>query len=139
MTVVARHELQVPDDEIFVVDNGGRVLDPWQLVEDDGRLGAGHAVDDRGQGDVSFQAGVDEGHGDGIARLQEGVGELQHGDEVADGEAREQHDGLLHGFRGSLSRSSMYAPVAAGPAAQLPKTPSSCVAVGENNVMDAMI
>jgi hypothetical protein len=58
---------------------------------------------------------------------------------VADGEAREQHDGLLHGFRGSLSRSSMYAPAAAGPAAQLPKTPSSCVAVGENNVMDAMI
>ena len=64
VTVVARHELEVPDDEIFVVDNGGRVLDPWQLVEDDGRLGAGHAVDDRGKGDVSFQAGVDEGHGD---------------------------------------------------------------------------
>ena len=29
MTVVARPELQVPDDEIFVVDNGGRVLVSW--------------------------------------------------------------------------------------------------------------
>ena len=31
----AAHEVGVPDEELFVVDNGGRVLDPWELVEGD--------------------------------------------------------------------------------------------------------
>lgn len=35
----AGHEVGLPDEKLFVVDNGGRVLDPWELVEGDRRLG----------------------------------------------------------------------------------------------------
>jgi len=75
---------------------------PWEHVEDRGRLGGDDAVDDGGQGAFSFQGGVDERDHDGVALVQEDVGELHHGDEVADGEARVQDHGLLHGLAFAL-------------------------------------
>ncbi|BAS75423.1 Os01g0869450, partial [Oryza sativa Japonica Group] len=92
--VVASHHLQVPDDR----RNGGRVMDARELVEGDRRLGGGgDAGDGGGEGGVFVHGDVDERDGDGVAVLQEGVGELHHGDEVADVEARVQNDGLVHG------------------------------------------
>lgn len=93
--VVAPHELEVPEYERRIIGDAGRVLDPRERVERDRRLGGRGSVDGSGEGDVLLVADVDEGDHDGVALLQEGVGELHHGHQVADGETGVKNHGLL--------------------------------------------
>lgn len=62
-----------------------------------GGLGRDDAVDGGRESDLLLGRWVvDECDGDGVAVLHELVGELHHREEVADGEARVEHHGLLH-------------------------------------------
>jgi hypothetical protein len=94
--VVSPDGREVADEHPRVVCDGGRVLDPREPVEHHRRLGGGGAFDGEGKGSVVVHGDVDEGDLDGVALLQEGVGELHHGREVGGEEARVQNDRLLH-------------------------------------------
>lgn len=54
-------------------------------------------ANDGRQGGVLVKGEVDERRRDGVALLEEDVGELRHRDEVADDETGVQNDRLLHG------------------------------------------
>jgi hypothetical protein len=58
--VVAFQYLEVPEERLPVVCDSGRILDPREPVEGDGRLGGGDAVDGVCQGGVLVQGEVDE-------------------------------------------------------------------------------
>ena len=96
--VIAAHEVEVPEEKLRVMDDGGRVLDPRQLVEGDERLRCCDAADDGSEGGVFFIRMVDKRHHNCTPSVQEDVGELHHGDEVANGKAGVQNHSLLHRF-----------------------------------------
>jgi hypothetical protein len=98
LVVVLAHQLQYEEERVLGGAGHVRCRGRRQDVEGDGRVGGGHALDEAGAGVGRLDGRLDEHHGDVVAVVEEGLGELRHGPDVPDAADGVQNGDLLHGY-----------------------------------------
>lgn len=93
--VVTPQCLQREEEMVLAWDGEVGVRDRREDVEGDGRVGGGDAVDVDDAEVRRADGWLGDHHGDVVAVPEDGLGELNHGDDVADARAGVQDDGLL--------------------------------------------